>query len=208
MNKQTFVIGQIVGIATDTTLRTGKVQRVTPAGQVVLTDGTRFNNEGTRINGTAEQRLERIVRVTDELLAQYETLDPLFAAKSRRERIDRLLARVDWARVPPPIANRVWEELRAAELVAPNAAGGGAWGALVGDKLILDVVRNLARSVFADRPDLTDLFAPIAARRAALLTALRAAVVAHRFAGGPLARLPEDEMTLIYVVDRVLGVVS
>jgi hypothetical protein len=113
-----------------------------------------------------------------------------------------LLAKIDWARVPTDAVNRIWDELRAAGVVAPNAAGGGAWEQLVHDDTVLDAVRGVARAVLADRPDLADAFVPLAARRAAIVPALRAA---RQASDGPLARLPDDEATLAYLVDCVLG---
>lgn len=198
-----FVRGQMVGITTETTMRVGQVESVTPSGQVVLRDGTRFSKDGQRMNGTPEQRQERIERLTDELIARYEAIDPGFAASRRRERQDRLLAKIEWARVPVGAVNRIWDELRAAGVVAPNAAGGGAWEQLVRDDTVLDAVRTVARAVLADRPDLADLFAPLAARRAAIVPALRDARRAA--SDGPLSRLGDDEATLVYLVDSVLG---
>ena len=103
-----FVRGQMVGITTETTMRVGQVESVTPSGQVVLRDGTRFSKDGQRMNGTPEQRRERIERLTDELIARYEAIDPGFAASRRRERQDRLLAKIEWARVPVGAVNRIW----------------------------------------------------------------------------------------------------
>ena len=127
----------------------------------------------------------------------------MFAAARRREKQDRLLAKIDWARAPADAVNRIWDELRAAGVVAPNAAGGGAWEQLVHDDTVLDAVRGVARAVLADRPDLADVFAPLAARRAAIVPALQEAV--RQASGGPLTRLPDDEATLAYLVDCVLG---
>lgn len=201
-NAVSFVRGQMVGVITGTAMRVGQVESVTPSGQVVLRDGSRFSKDGQRINGTPEQRQERIERLTDELVARYEAIDPVFAAARRCERQHRLLAKIDWARVPTDAVNRIWDELRAAGVVAPNAAGGGAWEQLVHDDTVLDAVRGVARAVLADRPDLADAFVPLAARRAAIVPALRAA---RQASDGPLARLPDDEATLAYLVDCVLG---
>jgi len=198
-----FVRGQMVGVITGTAMRVGQVESVTPSGQVVLRDGSRFSKDGQRMNGTPEQRQERIERLTDELVARYEAIDPVFAAARRSERQHRLLAKIDWARVPADAVNRIWDDLRAAGVVAPNAAGGGAWEQLVHDDTVLDAVRTVARAVLADRPDLADLFAPLAARRAAIVPALQDACRAA--SDGPLARLGDDEATLVYLVDCVLG---
>jgi len=198
-----FVRGQMVGVITGTAMRVGQVESVTPSGQVVLRDGSRFSKDGQRMNGTPEQRQERIERLTDELVARYEAIDPVFAAARRSERQHRLLAKIDWARVPADAVNRIWDDLRAAGVVAPNAAGGGAWEQLVRDDTVLDAVRTVARAVLADRPDLADAFAPLAARRAAIVPVLRDACRAA--SDGPLARLPDDEATLAYLVDCVLG---
>ena len=203
MSAVSFVRGQLVGVITDTSMRIGQVESVTPSGQVVLRDGSRFSKDGQRMNGTPEQRQERIERLTDELVARYDAVDPAFAAARRREKQDRLLAKVDWARVPADVVNRIWDELRAAGVVAPNAAGGGAWEQLVHDDTVLDAVRGVARAVLADRPDLADVFAPLAARRAAIVPALQEAI--RQASDGPLTRLPDDEATLGYLVDCVLG---
>ena len=203
MSAVSFVRGQLVGIITDTSMRVGQVESVTPSGQVVLRDGSRFSKDLRRMNGTVEQRQERIERLTDELVARYEVIYPVFAAARRREKQDRLLAKIDWARVPADAVNRIWDELRAAGVVAPNAAGGGAWEQLVHDDTVLDAVRGVARAVLADRPDLADVFAPLAARRAAIVPALRDACRAA--SDGPLSRLGDDEATLVYLVDSVLG---
>ncbi len=205
MSAVSFVRGQMVGIITDASMRIGQVESVTPSGQVVLRDGSRFGKDLKRINGTPEQRRERVERLTDELVARYEAIDPVFAAARRRERQHRLLAKIDWARVPADAVNRIWDELVAAGVVAPNAAGGSAWEQLVHDDTVLDAVRGVARAVLADRPDLADLFAPLAARRAAIVLALRDACRAA--SDGPLARLGDDEAKLVYLVDSVLGLV-
>ena len=119
-NAVSFVRGQMVGVIIGTAMRVGQVESVTPSGQVVLRDGSRFSKDGQRINGTPEQRQERIERLTDELVARYEAIDPVFAAARRCERQHRLLAKIDWARVPTDAVNRIWDELRAAGVVVFN----------------------------------------------------------------------------------------
>src|ERR671935_1750319 len=66
---------------------------------------------------------------------------------------------------------------------------------------ILQAARDVLQTAFADagRTQYLDPFAPAAERNAEVLTVLRAAIAEHRLRGGPLARVPNDEATLIHL---------
>ncbi len=78
---------------------------------------------------------------------------------------------------------------------------------VIADAQMLVAVRDALLAAFAtgEQRVFLDPFAPVAARNAAVLATLRAAIAAQRAEGGPLARLNDDAATLLSVYAATLG---